>query len=173
MIEYIICVYTIIYTRPLSVQTENSRSYSVVCKLRLQWQPTHLNGRTRDRHKVQVSYVFCVWLSLVQCREHMNLHDFVWILLAASIILLYNNKNAVCWKLYVIRKLVCALKNCSRCGEPYFAGDAISLDGYLVLVSSAWLCLVNRITGQSRDPGFSDAVFTFWCCSCCEVLLRH
>jgi hypothetical protein len=37
------------------------------------------------------SYISCVAVCLVQCCEHLPFHDFVWLLLFACIILLYNH----------------------------------------------------------------------------------
>jgi hypothetical protein len=39
--------------------------------------------------------------------------------------------------------------------------------------SSAGFWCVDRSIGHLGNPGYSVVVFTFWCSSCCKVLLRH
>jgi hypothetical protein len=46
----------------------------------------HLNTRVFDRRQFQASYIFCVGLRLVQYCEHVQFHDFIWLLLVAYII---------------------------------------------------------------------------------------
>jgi hypothetical protein len=76
-------------------------------------------------------HIFCVGLRLVQCCEHFHYHDFVWLLLATCIVLLYNHIRTEVWKTCVNCEMVCALDNCQWCGETCFAGAAISVDEYL------------------------------------------
>jgi hypothetical protein len=49
----------------------------------------------------------------------------------ACMILLSNHKHIEFGKPHVYHELVCTLENCQWCGEPCFAGSAISIGGFL------------------------------------------
>jgi hypothetical protein len=55
----------------------------------LQQQLSHLNGRKFDRAMFKLPNI-CVCLRLVLCCEHDHSYDFLWLLLVACIVLLYN-----------------------------------------------------------------------------------
>jgi hypothetical protein len=80
--------------------------------------------------------MFSVWLRLVLYYEHVHSHGFVWLLLAACTILLYNRAHTEGWKLCTNRGPVCTLGNFHWCGEPCFIGTAI--------LSGRWLPLIPR-----------------------------
>jgi hypothetical protein len=91
----------------------------------------HLNSRTRDRRQVWASYIFCVGSRLVQCCEHFHFHDFGWLVLVACMYLLCNHKRTEFGKPHAYRGPMCASENYLWCGEPYFAGAAISVSEIL------------------------------------------
>jgi hypothetical protein len=74
-------------------------------------------------------YILCVRLRLVLWSEHVRSHDFVWPLLVACTILLYNRIHTEGWKPYANREPVCTLDHFQWCGEPCFADTAILREG--------------------------------------------
>jgi hypothetical protein len=60
-----------------------------------------------------------------------HFHDFGWLLLVASIILLCNHECTVYEKPYAYCEPMCASENFQWCGEPYFAVSAISVGDIL------------------------------------------
>jgi hypothetical protein len=115
------------YTSPL--QSRSCLSYVSDATSQL----SHLNSHKLDYHQVQVSYIFYIWLHLVLYREHVRSHDFVWLLLASCIILLYNRIHMKGSKLCANRGPVWTFENFKWCAEPYFAG-AVILRGMCVLL---------------------------------------
>jgi hypothetical protein len=101
----------------------------------LQRQLSHLNGRKLDHSQVQASYIVCIWLCLVLYHEHVHSHDFVWLLLVASTILLYNRIHTEGWKPCANRGPVYTLENSQWCREPCFVGAAILRDRCPLLIS--------------------------------------
>jgi hypothetical protein len=63
----------------------------------------------------------------------VNCHGFVWRVLVASIILLYNHICTEAWKPCANCEPVCSVENFQWCRELYFAGAAILVNGFLLL----------------------------------------
>jgi hypothetical protein len=91
----------IIYTSRLSVQVCKA-DHAFFIYFMLQGQFSHLNSSKLDPRKIYASYiqVFCAWLRLVRCLEHVHSHDFVWLLLVACKAFLqsYNYIHTEGWK---------------------------------------------------------------------------
>jgi hypothetical protein len=64
----------------------------------------------------------------------LYLHDFIWRLFVAGIILLYNHICTEACKPCANHEPLWALENCRWCREPCFVGSEISLDGYLTQI---------------------------------------
>jgi hypothetical protein len=60
----------------------------------------------------------------------MHFHDFELLGLVACIILLFNGTRMEFEKPYASHESGCSLEICQWCGEPCFAGAAISIDVY-------------------------------------------
>jgi hypothetical protein len=71
------------------------------------------------------TYIFYVWLSLVLYHEHVHSHNFVWLLLLACTIFLYNRIHKEGWRLCANRGPLCTLENFQRCVKYCSAGAAI------------------------------------------------
>jgi hypothetical protein len=65
------------------------------------------------------------WLHLVLYREHVHFRDYVWLLLVACTIFLYNRIHMEGWKPCTNRRPVWTLENFQWCAEPCFVGAAI------------------------------------------------
>jgi hypothetical protein len=119
-----------IYARPLSVPAGTADYALLTSNLFYHgildtWTVVHM---TTAKFKPPF---FCVGPRLVQCNEHFHFHDFVWLLLVACMILLCNHKPMEFGKPHAYRGPMCASENCRWCGEPYFAGAAMSISGIL------------------------------------------
>jgi hypothetical protein len=75
-----------------------------------------------------------VWLRLVLCCEHDRSHDFIWHLVVASLLLIYNHIHMEGWKPCANRELVCTLENFQGRGEPCFAVAVNSKGGHLTII---------------------------------------
>jgi hypothetical protein len=80
------------------------------------------------------SYIFYVWLHPVLYSKHVHSHDFVWLLLVACTILIYNRVHMEGWKLCANCGLMCTLENFQWCAEPCFACGAIISGRCLLLI---------------------------------------
>jgi hypothetical protein len=105
----------ITYTEPLSVQAQYSRLCPIISSscyniILVTWTVVCLTTA-----KFKPSYVSCVVVRLVRCCEHFRYHHFIWLLLVACIILLYNHICTSVLKLCANREPVPANKSKPHC----------------------------------------------------------
>jgi hypothetical protein len=72
--------------------------------------------------------------SLALYYEHVHSHDFIWPLLIACTISLYNLIHMEGWKPCANRGAVCTLENFQWCGELFFVDAAVLRGGCLPLI---------------------------------------
>jgi hypothetical protein len=120
----------------------------------------------------------------VQCCEHLHFHDFVWLLLVASIILLYNHTRIYTevWKSYANRESVCALKTSDGAGNfvlqaelnqvkvtlPLTVGQSVSLgvEPHLGLMTRYLLLFDSYCIVSVRRPLWREDRSLFCICCC-------
>jgi hypothetical protein len=82
-----------------------------------------------DRHQVWAFCISYVRLQFCLCFGHLHYQEFVWLLPASYIFLLYNHRRTESGISDVKRASVCALVSHQSCRGLYFAGSAITKNG--------------------------------------------